>query len=319
MSSDNEQEQIKKLRDLAKQEDKAAVESYLEIGRSGWEHAKHAAAVHGQNLYTYLGFETFDDWIAGRNMERSTCRMWLRRYEELIPTFSFAEMRKLSGQNADFLLRLPVKQRTEAMLRKGQEMPTPEFLKVIEKALQRLAPADAPAPELSTPLKIMMPSSKKQFVEDSMKDFAKSQGLESETPSRVMELMVATAISSELNEAQLLVSYLIPELKAMHELIQDKSSDPRWLLDQFGMRLENALKIVLKPQEFIKKSRSKSSVQALDEITAQQSAENAENFFKGNGNGHADLTPGQRAVADTPLEVMRQELGSTTKGRITAK
>ena len=310
MASDNEQEQIKKLRELAKQEDKAAVESYLEIGRSGWEHAKHAATVHAQNLYTYLGFQTHDDWIAGRNMERSTSRMWMRRYEELIPIFTFAEMRKLSGQNTDLLLRLPVKQRTEAMLRKGQEMPTPEFLKVVERTLQRLAPADEPAPEIPTPLKIMMPSSKKQFVEDSMKDFAKSQGLESETPSRVMELMVATAISSELNEAQLLVSYLIPELKAMHELIQDKSADPRWLLDQFGMRLENALKIVLKPQDFIKKARAKNSVQALDEITPQQSLQNAQQFFE-KGNGHAIMNEAQKAVAETPLDVMRQELGST--------
>lgn len=153
--------------------------------RIGW----HAHRLKRKSLFGILGFETENEAREAAEIGESTWYANLRLAEDYdgLDEDQFCSMKQ---RNAKKMADLPESKRmSREWVRMAGSMPFKKFAPMVDEEMGDKAKA-SDGKEKATVLKMPVPVSRKQVIEDGLKEYAKSIGIDEGDPGKAMELLV---------------------------------------------------------------------------------------------------------------------------------
>lgn len=207
--------------------------SSLEIGYAAYR-------LKEENLFGILGFANEDEAREATGVGSSTWYSTIKLAESFkdLPEELFVSM-KLS--NAYSLADLPESKRLDRdWVKKAEEMPIKEFSKLVDEEMNGKARASA-GKERSVSLKLDMPASRKQVIEEKAKDFAEAHGMDTGDVGKVIEVALVEATGGDTMVGAIL--HVVQRAKRFKELAESGLSSDEVLAEAIKLNEENILEL----------------------------------------------------------------------------
>lgn len=245
----DEAEDIKRRKAEAKEHFTAIKEAGIAVSRSSMTIGYHAYRLKVEGLFGVLGFADEHEARKAAGVGESTWFANIRLAEQFkeLPEKRFVAMKQA---NAKALADLPESQRLSTeWVRMAETMKIEEFAAKIDEAMNGKARA-SDTQERSTTMKISMPASSQQVIEEKVKVYAEAHGLDGGDIGNVLVAMcVETTEGDTLSGAFADVVQLIKKAK---EIIRGGLSADEALgkvdnlMDEMVERMDAAAKLAIK-------------------------------------------------------------------------
>jgi hypothetical protein len=187
-----EAEQVKKLKATAKEHFDAIVSASALTSTNSLRIGYHAYRLKTESLFGVLGFADETEAREAAGVGASTWFANIRLAEAFkdVPEEKFVKMKQA---NAQALADLPESKRCSSQwLRMAETSKIKDFAaKVDEEMNGKAKPSDSR--EGSTSMKLSMPTSRKRVIEEKVKEFAETHGLDPADTGKALEVMCVEA------------------------------------------------------------------------------------------------------------------------------
>ena len=228
----SETEEIKRRKAVAKEHFDAIKEAGALHSTTSMRIGYHAYRLKAENLFGVLGFADENEARVAAGVGESTWYANIRLAEQFkdLPEKRFVAMKQA---NAKALADLPESKRMSTeWVRMAETMKCDEFAARVDTEMEGKArPSDGR--ERSTSMKLDMPASRKAVIEEKVKEFAESHGVDAGDTGHIFELMcVETTDGVTLVGA---ITNALQQIKAAKEILRGELSAEEALLKVEGM------------------------------------------------------------------------------------
>ena len=232
------QETTKKLQAIAAKLDRKVRQLAL-LNRRRWYEIGHIAyEVTSKALWKYIRgkkYESEKEYRADIDIGKSTWYRFRRLYQELSPKIETADLKLISAENADHLLRLQAEglEFDKKLIEKAKSLKEFQFEELVSRLIGKTQ-AENDGEEDSDErvqlvLKIGMTRAQRDFILETLDEFKAANGLESDQDARALELIFADARDrkkSEFTDMAAAINAAVTELRQAAKLINSgKSAD----------------------------------------------------------------------------------------------
>ena len=246
------QETTKKLQAIAAKLDRKVRQLALLNRRRWFEIGRIAYDVTSKALWKYIKGKKYDsekDYRADIDIGKSTWYRFRRLYQELSPKIATPDLKLISAENADHLLRLVAEgfELDDKTIKKAKELKEFQFEEYVNRLIGKVQAeneGEENADErVQLVLKVGMSRAQRDFILETLDEFKAANGLEPDQDARALELIFADARDrkkSEFTDMAAAVNSAVTELRmGAKALNSGKSADE--VLAAVTERLQNAV------------------------------------------------------------------------------